>query len=161
MTIIWCMVPEILSTTNRDSFIILDPFLHFNPLNNLKNQSFGKIKEHPGDIIILHMCTINDNHIIYGSWDIEHDGQNLLSFWTVFCPFKCTKNHDHMLYCSLDMARNGCSCYFSFWTSFCPFTLLTSWKIKVWKKRKNVLEISSFHNSVPKIMIIGYTVSEI
>ena len=38
------------------------------------------------DIINLHMCTINDNHMMYGSWDMEHDRQNFLSFWTVFCP---------------------------------------------------------------------------
>ena len=29
-----------------------------------------------GDIIILHMCNINDNHMMYGSWDTERDGQN-------------------------------------------------------------------------------------
>ena len=40
----------------------------------------------PGDIIILHMCTINDNHMMNSSWDMEHDAQNFLSFWTIFCP---------------------------------------------------------------------------
>ena len=45
------------------------------------------MKKQPGDIIILHMCTINDNHIMYGSWDMESDEQNFLSFWTIFCPF--------------------------------------------------------------------------
>ena len=24
---------------------------------------------------------------MYGSRDMEHDTQNILSFWTVFCPF--------------------------------------------------------------------------
>ena len=33
------------------------------------------------------MCTINDNHMMYGSWDMEYDGQNLLSFWTICCLF--------------------------------------------------------------------------
>ena len=28
-----------------------------------------------GNIIILHMYTINDNHILHSSWDIEHYGQ--------------------------------------------------------------------------------------
>ena len=41
----------------------------------------------PGDIIILHICTVNDNHMMYGSWDKEHDGHNFLLFWTVFCSF--------------------------------------------------------------------------
>ena len=52
-----------------------------------KNQNFEIIKNTPGDIIILHMCIINDNHMMYGSWDMKRDGQNFLSFWTVFCPF--------------------------------------------------------------------------
>ena len=25
--------------------------------------------------IILHLCTINENHMMYGSWNIEHDKQ--------------------------------------------------------------------------------------
>ena len=45
-------------------FVILDHFLPFYPLNNLKNQNFEKTKKTPGDISILHKCTINDNHII-------------------------------------------------------------------------------------------------
>ena len=35
----------------------------------------------------LHMCIINDNHMMYGSWDMEHGQQNCLSFWTIFCLF--------------------------------------------------------------------------
>ena len=68
-------------------FVILDCFLPFYPPNNPKNQNFEKMKKTPGDIIILHMCTINDNHMMYGSWDMERDRQNFLSFWTIFCPF--------------------------------------------------------------------------
>ena len=29
------------------------------------------MKTSPGDIIILHMSTINKNHIMYDSWDME------------------------------------------------------------------------------------------
>ena len=85
------------------------------------------MKETPRDIIILHMCTINDNHMMYGSHAIEHDRQNFLSFWTIFCTFtplttqkikilkkmkkppgdiiilhKCTINYNHMMYGSCD-----------------------------------------------------------
>ena len=67
-------------------FIILDCFLPFCPPDDSENQNFEKMKNDPGDIIILHMCTINDNHMMYGSWDMEHDEQNFLSFWTVFLP---------------------------------------------------------------------------
>ena len=114
----------------------------------------------PGDIMILHMSNKNDNHMVCGSWDIEHYGQNFLSFWTIFCTFiplttqkietlknwkkkknkktpgdiiilhKCTKTHDHMLYCYLDMTCNGFN-YFSFSAIFCPFTSLIAQKIKI------------------------------
>ena len=42
--------------------------------NSPVNQNFGKMKKKtPGDIIILHICTINDNHKMYGYWDMECD----------------------------------------------------------------------------------------
>ena len=47
-------------------FLILDHFLPFYPPNNKENQNFEKLKKAPGDIIILHKCTINDNHMMYG-----------------------------------------------------------------------------------------------
>ena len=48
-------------------FAILDHFLPFYPPNNPKNQNFEKMKKPPGDIITLHMCNINENHMMYGS----------------------------------------------------------------------------------------------
>ena len=52
--------------------------------------------------------------------------------------------------------------FFLFWVIFCPFTSLTARKIKTFKKgKKKHLEISSFYNNVPKIMIICYAVPEI
>ena len=65
-----------------------------------------------------------------------------------------------MLHCSWDMVRDGCN-YFSFWAIFCPFTPLTAQKIKILKKWKKHLEISSFYIHVPKIMIRWCTVPEI
>ena len=41
----------------------------------------------PGDIIILHLCTTNDNHMMYGFRHTKHDRHNFLSFWSMFCPF--------------------------------------------------------------------------
>ena len=88
MPIIWCIVPEIWSATDR-IFCHFAPF--FAPLpqkpNNPKNQHLKKMKKRPGDITILHLCTINNDHTVYGSWDMKHDGQNFLPFWTIFCPF--------------------------------------------------------------------------
>ena len=62
------------------------PFLPFYHPNDPKIQSFEKTKNRPGDII-LHMCTINKNHMMYVSGDMECDRQNFLSFWTSFCLF--------------------------------------------------------------------------
>ena len=63
---------------------------------------------------------------------------------------KSTKNHDHKLYCSRDMARDRYN-YFSFWTNFFPFSPLTAQKIKIKKKLKKHLEISSFFICLPKL----------
>ena len=63
----------------------------------------------------------------YGSWDMEHNREDFLSFWTIFCPLtpltrkikilkkwksppwdiiilhKCAKNHDHTCYTVLEI----------------------------------------------------------
>ena len=69
-----------------------------------------------------------------------------------------SKNHDHMLYCSWDMASDGYNCYSWFWAILCPFTPLVSF---FFLKMKKPLERPSFYTSVPKIMIICFTVPEI
>ena len=61
-------------------------FLLFEPLNNLENENFN-IEKKPGDIIILYICTINDNHVMYGSWDMECDRQNFFVILDCFLPF--------------------------------------------------------------------------
>ena len=68
-------------------FVILDRFSPFYSPMDPENQNFKKMKKTPEDIIILHIYTINDSHIMYGSWDMECNGHNFLSFWTIFCPF--------------------------------------------------------------------------
>ena len=98
------------------------PFYH---PKNPENQNIEKMRRLPEDIIILHMCTINNNHMMYGSRDMEHDGQFFFAILYHFLPFyhpnnlknqnfekmkktpgdiiilpKCTKNHDHILHCS-------------------------------------------------------------
>ena len=50
-----------------DFFVILGQFLPFHLPDNPENQTFEKLKKTPCDITILHMCTINDNHMMYGS----------------------------------------------------------------------------------------------
>ena len=73
--------------------VILGHFLLFDPPNNLKNQSFEKMKNTPGDIIILHCVrTKSNNHMIYDSWNMERNRQNCLSFWAIFLPFYFPNN---------------------------------------------------------------------
>ena len=65
-------------------------FCHFEPYppNNSKNQAFEKMKKFSGNFIILHMCaimcTINDYHMMYNSWDMERSGQILSHFVPLF-----------------------------------------------------------------------------
>ena len=77
--------------SERQFFVILGYVLPFYPPNNNpENQNFEKIKRNawmPGDVFILHMCTKNYDHMMYGSWDIKRDRQKFLSFWVIFCPF--------------------------------------------------------------------------
>ena len=68
MTTIWCMVPEISSTTDR-FFSFWTIFCPFTPLTTRKNENFIKMKETPGDIITLHKCTKNYDRMVYRSWD--------------------------------------------------------------------------------------------
>ena len=82
ITIIWCRVPEIRS--ERQTFCHFAPFFALLSPNDPKKQNFKKMKKTPGDIILLHMCTINEDHMIYGSWNIRHNRQNFLSFWAIF-----------------------------------------------------------------------------
>ena len=95
---------------------------------NPKNQNFEKMKKIAGDIIILHMCTKNHNHMRYSSWDKEWD-RIICHFGPFFAllhslPNKpenqnfqkmkkasgdviilnlCNKKHDQMMYAYSDM----------------------------------------------------------
>ena len=48
-------------------FVILDRFLPFYPHNNPKNKNFEKLKKETGDIITIHKCTKNHDHMLYCS----------------------------------------------------------------------------------------------
>ena len=112
---------------HRDNFLPFWTIFALLPPNNPENQNFEKMKKMPGDIIILHLCTINDNHMMYHSWDMECDRQKFLPFCTVFALLPannpenedfakmkkmpgdiiilhlCTINNNHMMYHSWDM----------------------------------------------------------
>ena len=83
--IISCMLPKIWSMTdNFLSFWVI--FCPFTPLLIPKINICKKMYKKPADIILLHMCTINEDHMMSGFWNIRHDRQSFLSFWAIFCP---------------------------------------------------------------------------
>ena len=153
--IIWCMVPDIWSATDRIFWYFGIFFWPFTPLTNQKIKNFKKMKT-PGDIIILNMST---NHLRYSSWDTEWERKNFMSFWYIFCHFtplttrkikifKKWKKHLGMLpfytcvpkitiiWCMLPEIWNMTDNFLSFWAIFCPFTPLLTLKIKIWNKCK-------------------------
>ena len=77
--IIWCIVSATRSETDRI-------FCHFGH----ENQNFEKMKKMPEYIFLLHMCLMNEDHMMHDSWNIRCDRQgrqNCSSFWVIFCPF--------------------------------------------------------------------------
>ena len=106
------------------------------------------------------MCTINQNHMMYGSWDIEHNRYNFSHFKWLFAllhpnnpenqSFEKMKKKKHLeilsFYTSAPKIMIICytvpeiwymaDCYFSSWVTFYHFTPLTAWKIKIKKKKK-------------------------
>ena len=75
--IICYTVPGIWHMTKGIFIFHFGLFFALLPPNSPKNQNQKKKKRKKtlGDIIILHMCTKNYNHMTYNSWDMMHDGQ--------------------------------------------------------------------------------------
>ena len=67
LTITLCIVSEISSATD--------------------GTFWKKRTKSPGDIINIHICTINKNHMIYDYWNMECNWQIFFSVWIIFCPF--------------------------------------------------------------------------
>ena len=78
-TIIWGTVREIQSETDRIFCHLWSSFTPYNP----QNQNFEKMKKVIAYVIILHMCTINHDHICFLRYKARQD---FLSFWAIFCP---------------------------------------------------------------------------
>ena len=85
-SIIWCMVPEIWSATGI-IFCHLGLFFAVLPLQQAGKSKFETMNKMPGDIITLHMCTIKENYMIYGSWDTKRDRHNFFAILSHFLPF--------------------------------------------------------------------------
>ena len=64
------MPPEIQSETDRIFLSFWVIFCLFTHPKNPENQNFQKMKKAPGyftPVLHLHMCTLNGNHMMYGS----------------------------------------------------------------------------------------------
>ena len=119
--------------------------------------------------------------MMYGFWDIRHDGQGLYVILGHFLPFDPPNNPKILNF--LKMKKSGTYHFklvhhkwqsydvwflrygtqqniFSFWTIFCPFTPLTTQKIKILKRWKKCLEIS-FYTCVPCMKTIWCMAPEI
>ena len=112
------MLTKIWSAPTDIIFCHFRLFFAFAPLLTLKIKIWKKCKRIPGDIILLHMCTINQDHM--------HPS--------------------------------------SFYTSV-PKTMIIRYTVpEMWRETdviKEGLEISSFYARVPKIMIRCYALPEI
>ena len=107
-------------------FVILGHFLHFTPLLTPIRKIWKNVKK-PSPFA-LHRCTMNEDHIIYDSWDIRHNKEIFLSFWVIFCPLTLLTTQE--------------------------IKLLKKIKKKKKKKKKMInLEILSFDTCVPQMMI--------
>ena len=115
----------------------------------------------PGDVILLHMCTINED-LMYGSWDIRCNGQISFVILGLFLPFDPPNNpknqnfekwkdnwiyyHFKLVYhkwqsmCDSWDTESNRQTFLSFWGIFCSFTPFTTSKIKVLKKMKKIPE---------------------
>ena len=146
-------------------------FWSFDPPNP-KDQNFEKMKKTLGHIIILHLCTTNDDHMMHGFWNIKHDRQNFFDIlcYSVLLPhwqpekskmkkngwrYHFTLGHHKWQSCVVPEIWSMTDKTFLTLDHFLPFYPLTTQKIKILKIWK---DISSFYTSVPKIMIISYTV---
>ena len=84
MTIIWCMVPQIWSAKDI-IFCHSGPFFALLPTYGPRKSKFFKKWEKPWRS--YHFTNINDSHMMHGSSDMECNGHNFLSFWTIFLHF--------------------------------------------------------------------------
>ena len=171
---------------NGQNFLsVWTTFLLFYPSNNPEKKFFEKLKKTPGYIIILHKCTINDNHMIYGFWDKTCNRQNFFVILGHFLPFyppltawkmktsqKWKKHLDiSSFYTSVSKIMIICYTVPEIWHVVCIIVIFhfrvffvlfppNSPKNENFKKMKKNTQRSSFYTIAPKIMIICYTVPE-
>ena len=112
---------------NRQNFLsfwaIFCPFISLTTQKIKIWKNWKQKKKTPEYIIILQICTINDNHIMNLSWDMVRYRHNFLVILDSFLTFSLLP--------------------------FCPFLPYWPRKLKFWKNVKKFLKILSFNKCVP------------
>ena len=70
----------------QTEFFVMTVFCPFTNPMDPENQNFEKMKKTPEDIIILWMCTVNDSHMMYGSWGMVQQTEFFVILDRFFCP---------------------------------------------------------------------------
>ena len=119
-------------------FVIFGLFLPFYPSNNPKNKIFEKMKKKtPRDIIILHKCSKNHDHMLH--WQpkkSEFKKTMKKNPGDIMILHMCTTNYGHMMYSSWDMVCDR-------WTD--RQTEKKKWHIEVGAPPKNWNKCRSRH----------------
>ena len=137
------MVPEIWNATDR---IFCHLFFSFLPLYGSRKTKFWK-NDKKGLEMSFYSCITNNDPIMNGSWDMEHDKQIFL-FWAIFCPFAPqttqkikifkkrnkhmatiilhlrTVNETHVMYSWWDMEHNRIFCHFGSFLALLPQSIM-------------------------------------
>ena len=71
----------------RQTSVILGHVLLFYPTTDPEIKIWTKWKKNPGYIILLHLCTINEDHMMYGSWDVVAQRTEFFVILRHFLPF--------------------------------------------------------------------------
>ena len=105
-------------------FIILGHFMLFYPLpQKLKKSKFWENKKTPGDIIMLHLCTKNQDDTIYSSWGMERDRLKL-AMLDHFLPFNPLKNPQNQ---NFEKVKKFAQDIITLHTKNCDHTMHGSW----------------------------------
>ena len=116
------MMPEIWSVKDRI-------FCHFGLLFVLLPPlTIQKVKKTPGDIIILHNCTKNHDHMLHCSWWYMTDVIFYFSFWAIFRSFTPLKAR------KIKILKNQQKCFemLSFLTSVWKIIIICYTVPEVW-----------------------------
>ena len=120
-------------------FFILGDFLPFYLASSPKSENFKTMKKTPRDVIILHKCTKNHDHMPICSWDIWHVTYIIVvfHFFGNFFPF--TPNSPKTQNFKKMKRKPWRYCHFIYmyqklWLDDVRFLRYGGWEVDGWKK---------------------------